>query len=82
MFFDDIDYAIRDSDSAAATVNPRRSTSCSRSRQCDGATPRITAKALMPGANATELQRHVGGAESMTAAAERFRRAGPMHPAS
>jgi hypothetical protein len=37
---------------------------------------RIFANALMPGGIATNLQRHVGGAEYMEGARERFERAG------
>jgi NAD(P)-dependent dehydrogenase (short-subunit alcohol dehydrogenase family) len=77
VVFDDLDYAFRDYDPFGAygqskTANVLFAVEATRRWAGDG----ITANALNPGGIATELQRHVGGAEYMQRAAERFRRAG------
>jgi NAD(P)-dependent dehydrogenase (short-subunit alcohol dehydrogenase family) len=77
VIFDDLDYAFRDYDPFGAygqskTANVLFAVEASRRWAPDG----ITANALMPGGIATDLQRHVGGAEYMEEAAERFRSAG------
>jgi NAD(P)-dependent dehydrogenase (short-subunit alcohol dehydrogenase family) len=79
VVFDDIDYAFREYDPFGAygqskTANVLFAVEATRRWASDG----ITANALMPGGIATELQRHVGGAEYMRAAAERYRRAGEV----
>jgi NAD(P)-dependent dehydrogenase (short-subunit alcohol dehydrogenase family) len=77
VIFDDLDYAFRDYDPFGAygqskTANVLFAVEASRRWAPDG----ITVNALMPGGIATDLQRHVGGAEYMEEAAERFRSAG------
>jgi NAD(P)-dependent dehydrogenase (short-subunit alcohol dehydrogenase family) len=77
VIFDDLDYAFRDYDPFGAygqskTANVLFAVEATRRWAQDG----ITANALMPGGIATELQRHVGGAEYMEQARERFRQAG------
>jgi NAD(P)-dependent dehydrogenase (short-subunit alcohol dehydrogenase family) len=77
VIFDDLDYAFRDYDPFGAygqskTANVLFAVGATRRWAEDG----ITANALMPGGIATELQRHVGGAEYLEEAAERFRHAG------
>jgi NAD(P)-dependent dehydrogenase (short-subunit alcohol dehydrogenase family) len=77
VVFDDLDYAFRDYDPFGAygqskTANVLFAVEATRRWAEDG----ITANALMPGGIATELQRHVGGAEYMKEAVERFRDAG------
>jgi NAD(P)-dependent dehydrogenase (short-subunit alcohol dehydrogenase family) len=77
VIFDDLDYAFRDYDPFGAygqskTANVLFAVGATRRWAEDG----ITANALMPGGIATELQRHVGGAEYLEEAAERFRQAG------
>jgi NAD(P)-dependent dehydrogenase (short-subunit alcohol dehydrogenase family) len=77
MIFDDLHYAFRDYDPFGAygqskTANVLFAVEATRRWAPDG----INANALMPGAIATELQRHVGGAGYMQRAAERFKRAG------
>jgi NAD(P)-dependent dehydrogenase (short-subunit alcohol dehydrogenase family) len=77
VIFDDLDYAFRDYDPFGAygqskTANVLFAVEATRRWADDG----ITANALMPGGIATELQRHVGGAEYMKEAVERFRDAG------
>jgi NAD(P)-dependent dehydrogenase (short-subunit alcohol dehydrogenase family) len=77
VIFDDLDYAFRDYDPFGAygqskTANVLFAVEATRRWAEDG----ITANALMPGGIATELQRHVGGAEYMAEASERFRQAG------
>jgi NAD(P)-dependent dehydrogenase (short-subunit alcohol dehydrogenase family) len=77
VIFDDLDYAFREYDPFGAygqskTANVLFAVEATRRWSADG----ITANALMPGGIATELQRHVGGAEYMEQAGERFRRAG------
>jgi NAD(P)-dependent dehydrogenase (short-subunit alcohol dehydrogenase family) len=77
VIFDDLDYAFRDYDPFGAygqskTANVLFAVEVTRRWSDDG----ITANALMPGGIATELQRHVGGAEYMEQAGERFRQAG------
>jgi NAD(P)-dependent dehydrogenase (short-subunit alcohol dehydrogenase family) len=79
VVFDDIDYAFREYDPIGAygqskTANVLFAVEATRRWASDG----ITANALMPGGIATELQRHVGGAEYMRDAAERYRRAGAV----
>jgi NAD(P)-dependent dehydrogenase (short-subunit alcohol dehydrogenase family) len=77
VVFDDLDYAFRDYDPFGAygqskTANVLFTVEATRRWAGDG----ITANALNPGGIATRLQRHVGGAEYMKQAAERFSRAG------
>jgi NAD(P)-dependent dehydrogenase (short-subunit alcohol dehydrogenase family) len=77
VVFDDLDYAFREYDPFGAygqskTANVLFAVEVTRRWAQDG----ITANALMPGGIATELQRHVGGAEYMKGAVERFRQAG------
>jgi NAD(P)-dependent dehydrogenase (short-subunit alcohol dehydrogenase family) len=77
VIFDDLDYAFRDYDPFGAygqskTANVLFAVEATRRWAQDG----ITANALMPDGIATELQRHVGGAEYMEQARERFRQAG------
>ena len=77
VIFDDLHYAFRDYDPFGAygqskTANVLFAVAATRRWAQDG----ITANALMPGGIATELQRHVGGAEYMAGAVERFRQAG------
>ncbi len=77
VIFDDLDYAFRDYDPFGAygqskTANVLFAVEATRRWSGDG----ITANALMPGGIATALQRHVGGAEYMKRAMERFRNAG------
>ena len=77
VIFDDLDYAFRDYDPFGAygqskTANVLFAVEATRRWAEDG----ITANALMPGGIATELQRHVGGADYMERAVERFRQAG------
>ena len=77
VIFDDLHYAFRDYDPFGAygqskTANVLFAVEATRRWAQDG----ITANALMPGGIATELQRHVGGAEYMKSAIERFRQAG------
>ena len=77
MIFDDLHYAFREYDPFGAygqskTANVLFAVEATRRWAQDG----ITANALMPGGIATRLQRHVGGAEYMTSAGERFRQAG------
>jgi NAD(P)-dependent dehydrogenase (short-subunit alcohol dehydrogenase family) len=77
VVFDDLDYAFREYDPFGAygqskTANVLFAVEATRRWASDG----ITANALMPGGIATELQRHVGGAEYMEQARERFRAAG------
>jgi NAD(P)-dependent dehydrogenase (short-subunit alcohol dehydrogenase family) len=77
VIFDDLDYSFRDYDPFGAygqskTANVLFAVEATRRWAEDG----ITANALMPGGIATALQRHVGGAEYMAEAIERFRQAG------
>jgi NAD(P)-dependent dehydrogenase (short-subunit alcohol dehydrogenase family) len=77
VVFDDLDYAFRDYDPWGAygqskTANVLFAVEATRRWAGDG----ITANALMPGGIATALQRHVGGAEYMERAVERFKNAG------
>ena len=77
VIFDDLHYAFREYDPFGAygqskTANVLFAVAATRRWAQDG----ITANALMPGGIATELQRHVGGAEYMAGAVERFRQAG------
>jgi NAD(P)-dependent dehydrogenase (short-subunit alcohol dehydrogenase family) len=77
VIFDDLHYSFREYDPFGAygqskTANVLFAVEATRRWAEDG----ITANALMPGGIATELQRHVGGAEYMEEAAERFRQAG------
>jgi NAD(P)-dependent dehydrogenase (short-subunit alcohol dehydrogenase family) len=77
VIFDDLDYSFRDYDPFGAygqskTANVLFAVEVTRRWAADG----ITANALMPGGIATQLQRHVGGAEYMKEAVERFRSAG------
>jgi NAD(P)-dependent dehydrogenase (short-subunit alcohol dehydrogenase family) len=77
VVFDDLHYAFRDYEPFGAygqskTANVLFAVEATRRWAEDG----ITANALMPGGIATELQRHVGGAEYMKEAVERFREAG------
>jgi NAD(P)-dependent dehydrogenase (short-subunit alcohol dehydrogenase family) len=77
VIFDDLHYAFREYDPVGAygqskTANVLFAVEATRRWAQDG----ITANALMPGGIATELQRHVGGAEYMAGAVERFRQAG------
>ena len=77
VIFDDLHYAFREYDPFGAygqskTANVLFAVEATRRWAGDG----ITANALMPGGIATELQRHVGGAEYLEEAAERFRQAG------
>ena len=77
VIFDDLDYAFRDYDPFGAygqskTANVLFAVEVTRRWAPDG----ITSNALMPGGIATALQRHVGGAEYMEEAVERFRQAG------
>jgi NAD(P)-dependent dehydrogenase (short-subunit alcohol dehydrogenase family) len=77
VIFDDLHYAFREYDPFGAygqskTANVLFAVEATRRWAQDG----ITANALMPGGIATELQRHVGGAEYMKGADERFRQAG------
>jgi NAD(P)-dependent dehydrogenase (short-subunit alcohol dehydrogenase family) len=77
VIFDDLDYSFREYDPFGAygqskTANVLFAVEATRRWAGDG----ITANALMPGGIATALQRHVGGAEYMEGAVERFRQAG------
>jgi NAD(P)-dependent dehydrogenase (short-subunit alcohol dehydrogenase family) len=77
VIFDDLDYSFRDYDPFGAygqskTANVLFAVEATRRWAQEG----ITANALMPGGIATALQRHVGGAEYMAQADERFRQAG------
>jgi NAD(P)-dependent dehydrogenase (short-subunit alcohol dehydrogenase family) len=77
VVFDDLNYSFRDYDPFGAygqskTANVLFAVEVTRRWAEDG----ITANALMPGGIATALQRHVGGAEYMKRAVERFRDAG------
>jgi NAD(P)-dependent dehydrogenase (short-subunit alcohol dehydrogenase family) len=77
VIFDDLDYAFRDYDPWGAygqskTANVLFAVEATRRWAGDG----ITANALMPGGIATALQRHIGGAEYLKRAVERFRQAG------
>jgi NAD(P)-dependent dehydrogenase (short-subunit alcohol dehydrogenase family) len=77
VIFDDLHYAFRAYDPFGAygqskTANVLFAVEATRRWAEDG----ITANALMPGGIATKLQRHVGGADYMKEADERFRRAG------
>jgi NAD(P)-dependent dehydrogenase (short-subunit alcohol dehydrogenase family) len=77
VIFDDLDYAFRDYDPWGAygqskTANVLFAVEATRRWAGDG----IIANALMPGGIATALQRHIGGAEYLKRAAERFRQAG------
>jgi NAD(P)-dependent dehydrogenase (short-subunit alcohol dehydrogenase family) len=79
VIFDDLDYAFRDYDPFGAygqskTANVLFAVEATRRWSEDG----ITANALMPGGIATALQRHVGGAEYMKRAMERFKEAGAV----
>jgi NAD(P)-dependent dehydrogenase (short-subunit alcohol dehydrogenase family) len=77
VIFDDLHYAFRAYDPFGAygqskTANVLFAVDATRRWANDG----ILANALMPGGIATRLQRHVGDAQYMERAAERFRRAG------
>jgi NAD(P)-dependent dehydrogenase (short-subunit alcohol dehydrogenase family) len=77
VVFDDLDYAFRDYDPFGAygqskTANVLFAVEATRRWVDDG----ITANALMPGGIGTNLQRHIGGAEYMKKAMERFASAG------
>jgi NAD(P)-dependent dehydrogenase (short-subunit alcohol dehydrogenase family) len=77
VVFDDLDYAFRDYDPFGAygqskTANVLFAVEATRRWAEDG----ITANALMPGGIGTNLQRHIGGAEYMKKAMERFANAG------
>jgi NAD(P)-dependent dehydrogenase (short-subunit alcohol dehydrogenase family) len=77
VVFDDLHYAFRAYEPFGAygqskTANVLFAVEATRRWADDG----ITANAVMPGGIATRLQRHVGGAEYMKAAAERARQAG------
>ncbi|MEO8185169.1 MAG: SDR family NAD(P)-dependent oxidoreductase [Deltaproteobacteria bacterium] len=77
VVFDDVDYAFRDYDPFGAygqskTANVLFAVGAGARWARDG----ITANALMPGGIATNLQRHVGGAQYIEQARERFRTAG------
>jgi NAD(P)-dependent dehydrogenase (short-subunit alcohol dehydrogenase family) len=77
VIFDDLDYSFREYTPFGAygqskTANVLFAVEATRRWAGDG----ITANALMPGGIATALQRHVGGAEYMEQAVERFRQAG------
>ncbi|MGA8116789.1 MAG: SDR family NAD(P)-dependent oxidoreductase [Actinocatenispora sp.] len=77
VIFDDLHYDFRGYDPFGAygqskTANVLFAVEATRRWAADG----ITANALMPGGIATALQRHVGGAEYMERAGERFRQAG------
>jgi NAD(P)-dependent dehydrogenase (short-subunit alcohol dehydrogenase family) len=77
VIFDDLHYAFRAYDPFGAygqskTANVLFAVEATRQWAADG----IMANALMPGGIATRLQRHVGGAEYMQRAGERFRQAG------
>jgi NAD(P)-dependent dehydrogenase (short-subunit alcohol dehydrogenase family) len=77
VVFDDLDYAFRDYDPFGAygqskTANVLFAVEATRRWAEDG----ITANALMPGGIGTNLQRHIGGAEYMKKAMERFAKAG------
>ena len=77
VVFDDLHFAFREYTPFGAygqskTANVLFAVEATRRWAGDG----ITVNALMPGGIATNLQRHVGGAEYMRGAAERFRRAG------
>jgi NAD(P)-dependent dehydrogenase (short-subunit alcohol dehydrogenase family) len=77
VVFDDLDYSFREYTPFGAygqskTANVLFAVEATRRWAADG----ITANALMPGGIATALQRHVGGAEYMEEARERFRQAG------
>jgi NAD(P)-dependent dehydrogenase (short-subunit alcohol dehydrogenase family) len=79
VVFDDLHYEFRDYDPFGAygqskTANVLFAVEATRRWVEDG----ITANALMPGGIATQLQRHVGGAEYMRQAVERFRQAGSV----
>jgi NAD(P)-dependent dehydrogenase (short-subunit alcohol dehydrogenase family) len=77
VIFDDLDYSFRDYDPFGAygqskTANVLFAVEATRRWAGDG----ITANALMPGGIGTNLQRHIGGAEYMKKAMERFAKAG------
>ena len=77
VIFDDLDYSFREYTPFGAygqskTANVLFAVEAARRWAEDG----ITANALMPGGIATNLQRHVGGAEYMERAIQRFRNAG------
>jgi NAD(P)-dependent dehydrogenase (short-subunit alcohol dehydrogenase family) len=77
VIFDDLGYAFREYDPFGAygqskTANVLFAVEATRRWADDG----ITATSLMPGGIATKLQRHIGGAEYMKKAMERFRNAG------
>ncbi|MFL5842659.1 MAG: SDR family NAD(P)-dependent oxidoreductase [Thermoleophilaceae bacterium] len=77
VIFDDLNYSFRDYDPFGAygqskTANVLFAVEATKRWADDG----ITANALMPGGIMTGLQRHVGGAEYIEEAAERFRQAG------
>jgi NAD(P)-dependent dehydrogenase (short-subunit alcohol dehydrogenase family) len=77
VIFDDLDYSFRDYDPFGAygqskTANVLFAVEATRRWAGDG----ITANALMPGGIGTNLQRHIGGAEYMKKAMERFASAG------
>ena len=77
VIFDDLHYAFRDYEGFNAygqskTANVLFAVEATRRWAADG----ITANALMPGGIHTALQRHVGGAEYIAQAVERFRAAG------
>jgi len=77
VVFDDLDYAFREYDPFGAygqskTANVLFAVEATRRWANDG----ITANALMPGGIGTNLQRHIGGAEYMKKAMERFASAG------
>jgi NAD(P)-dependent dehydrogenase (short-subunit alcohol dehydrogenase family) len=79
VIFDDLHYAFRAYDPFGAygqskTANVLFAVAATIRWGQDG----ITANALMPGGIATELQRHVGGAEYIAGAVERFRQAGSV----
>jgi len=77
VVFDDLNYSFREYDPFGAygqskTANVLFAVEATRRWADDG----ITANALMPGGIATNLQRHVGGAEYMKQAVKRFERSG------
>ena len=77
VVFDDLDYSFREYEPFGAygqskTANVLFAVEATRRWADDG----ITANALMPGGIGTNLQRHIGGAEYMKKAMERFANAG------
>jgi NAD(P)-dependent dehydrogenase (short-subunit alcohol dehydrogenase family) len=77
VVFDDLNYSFRDYDPFGAygqskTANVLFAVEATRRWANEG----ITTNALMPGGIATNLQRHVGGAEYMKQAVKRFERSG------